>query len=54
MCAPDIYIGGQMRDAHSLRRVSFFQARRALFLDERRAFNEARCPFVSDGKHVGT
>jgi hypothetical protein len=33
---------------------SFFQARRALFLDERRAFSEVRHPFISDGKHVGT
>jgi hypothetical protein len=33
---------------------SFFQARRALFLDERRAFSEVCHPFISDGKHVGT
>jgi hypothetical protein len=54
MCAPDIYIGGQMRDARSLRCVAhFFQACCTLFLDERRMFSEARRPFVSDGKHVG-
>jgi hypothetical protein len=54
-CAPDIYIGGQIHDAHSLRCVAhFFQARHALFLDERHLFSEARRPFVSDGKHVGT
>jgi hypothetical protein len=38
-----------------VRRITyFFQAHRALFLDERRAFSEAHRPFVSDGKHVGT
>jgi hypothetical protein len=45
--APDIYIGGQMRNAHSLRRVAHFS-------DERRAFSEARHSFISDGKHMGT
>jgi hypothetical protein len=53
--APDIYIGGQMHDACSLRHVAhFFQPCRALFLDERRVFSGVRHPFVSDGKHVGT
>jgi hypothetical protein len=33
---------------------SFFQARHALFLDERCTFSEARHPFVFNGKHVGT
>jgi hypothetical protein len=43
---PDIYVGGQMHDAHSLWHVTyFFQARRTLFLDERRAFSEACHPF---------
>jgi hypothetical protein len=44
--APDIYIGGQMRDARSLRCVAHFFRCRTLFLDERHPFSETRHPFT--------